>query len=65
MVGDKNFQSKCKEQFFEARSDRALLLASHSLEIVRQYCNRAIVLDEGVATLYDDVSEAISVYEAL
>jgi len=65
MVGDKNFQNKCKAEFFEKRTDRALLLASHSLEMVRQYCNRAIVLQDGRATIYDDVKEAISVYQSL
>lgn len=65
MVGDKNFQDKCKAEFFERRTDRALLLASHSLEMVKQYCNRAIVLHEGRATVYEDVKEAVAVYEAL
>ncbi len=65
MVGDKNFQDKCKVEFFEKRKDRALLLASHSLSTVKQYCNRAVLLDRGTATLYEDVSEAISTYETL
>ncbi|MGB3797140.1 MAG: ATP-binding cassette domain-containing protein [Alteraurantiacibacter sp.] len=65
MVGDKNFQDKCKAEFFEKRQDRALLLASHSLEMVRRYCNRAIVLHEGIATVFEDVNEAVSVYEGL
>ena len=65
MVGDKNFQDKCKAEFFEKRQDRALLLASHSLAMVKQYCNRAIVLHNGQATLYEDVKEAIAVYEDL
>tara|TARA_R100001129_G_scaffold11038_1_gene7270 strand:- start:15149 stop:15796 length:648 start_codon:yes stop_codon:yes gene_type:complete len=65
MVGDKNFQDKCKDEFFEKRQDRALLLASHSLQMVRQYCTRAIVLHEGVATMYEDVAEAVSIYEGL
>ena len=65
MVGDKNFQDKCKAEFFEKRTDRALLLASHSLEMVKQYCNRAIVLHDGKATVYEDVKEAVAVYEAL
>jgi capsular polysaccharide transport system ATP-binding protein len=65
MVGDKNFQDKCKAEFFEKRTDRALLLASHSLEMVKQYCNRAIVLNDGRATCYEDVNEAVGVYEAL
>ena len=65
MVGDQNFQDKCKDEFFEKRQDRALLLASHSLDLVRDYCNRAIVLHEGKATLFDDVKEAVAVYEQL
>lgn len=65
MVGDKNFQDKCKAEFFENRQDRALLLASHSLETVKRYCNRAVVLNDGVATMYEDVAEAITIYEAL
>jgi capsular polysaccharide transport system ATP-binding protein len=65
MVGDKNFQDKCKAEFFEKREDRALLLASHSLATVKQYCNRAIVLHDGKATLFEDVNDAVSTYEKL
>lgn len=65
MVGDKNFQDKCKAEFFEKRTDRALLLASHSLEMVKQYCNRAIVLHDGKAAMYEDVAEAVAMYETL
>lgn len=65
MVGDKNFQDKCKAEFFEKRQDRALLLASHSLEMVEQYCTRAILLDRGRAKLYEDVKEAVTAYKAL
>lgn len=65
MVGDKNFQDKCKDEFFEKRSDRALLLASHSVDLVQQYCNRAIVLRDGRAQVYDDVDEAVAIYKDL
>ncbi|MFW2446059.1 MAG: ABC transporter ATP-binding protein [Qipengyuania pacifica] len=65
MVGDKNFQDKCKAEFFEKRQDRALLLASHSLDTVKKYCTKALVLNEGVATMYEDVEEAVSVYAQL
>ena len=65
MVGDMNFQNKCRTEFFEKQNDRALLLASHSTELVAAYCNRAIVLNEGKATMYEDVDEALAVYAAL
>lgn len=65
MVGDKSFQDKCKSEFFEKRQDRALLLASHSLHTVKEYCTRAIVLHEGRAELFEDVAAAVAKYETL
>lgn len=65
MVGDANFHQKCHDELFEKRSDRALILASHSPGLIREFCNRALVLHEGVATPYSDVNEALEVYEDL
>ena len=65
MVGDHNFQRKCIEELFEKRHDRALVLASHSEHIVREYCDRALVLNDGRGTEYHDIDQAISVYDAL
>ena len=65
MVGDRNFQDKCKAEFFEKRQDRSLILASHSSEYIKRYCNRALVLHNGTASLYEDVSEALAVYAKL
>ena len=64
-VGDANFQRKCHDELFGKRADRALLFASHSSELIREYCARATVLDGGVGTTYDDVNEALAVYSAL
>lgn len=65
MVGDRNFQLKCQREFFERRQDRALLLASHSPDFIKRYCNRAIVLHDGIASMYEDVGEALGVYADL
>jgi len=65
MVGDQNFQRKSQAEFFEKRKERALLFASHGPEFIRQFCNRAIILHGGVATMYDNVDEALAVYDVL
>jgi capsular polysaccharide transport system ATP-binding protein len=65
MVGDQNFHRKCHDELFEKRKDRALIFASHSADLVREFCGRAIVLDGGFATPYDDVEEALAVYKEL
>jgi capsular polysaccharide transport system ATP-binding protein len=64
-VGDQNFQRKCQHELFERRADRAIILASHSIETVRHLCTQALVLDRGVGTLYQDVDQAIDVYNLL
>lgn len=65
MVGDANFHHKCHHELFEKRADRALVLASHSSGLIREFCDRALVLNQGLATVYPDVNEALEVYEAL
>jgi capsular polysaccharide transport system ATP-binding protein len=65
MVGDRNFQVKCHHEIFEKRQDRALLLASHGPDYIREYCNLAVVLRNGRAEVYDDVEKALAIYESL
>jgi capsular polysaccharide transport system ATP-binding protein len=65
LVGDQNFQRKCHVELFEKRGDRALVLASHSPGVIRDYCSRALVLNKGEATLYQDIEEALAVYDQL
>ncbi|CAH0497194.1 ABC transporter ATP-binding protein [Novosphingobium sp. CECT 9465] len=65
LVGDQNFQRKCHYELFEKRGDRSMILASHSNDFVKNYCNRALVINGGRAMAYDDVAEAIGIYDSL
>lgn len=65
LVGDQSFQKKCQYELFEKRSERSMVLASHSTEIVKDFCNRAIVISNGDAIVYDNVEQAIEIYENL
>jgi len=65
MVGDASFHQKSHEELFVKRADRALVLASHSPGLIREFCDRAIVIEQGLAHLYPDVDEALDVYSAL
>jgi capsular polysaccharide transport system ATP-binding protein len=65
MVGDANFHKKCHYELFEKRGDRALILASHSPGLIREFCDRALVLHRCEGTIYTDVDEALDVYTAL
>lgn len=65
LVGDQNFHRKCNVELFEKRADRAMVIASHSMDTIREKCSSALVLNNGVGEIFSDVSEAISFYESM
>jgi capsular polysaccharide transport system ATP-binding protein len=65
LVGDQRFHARCKEHLFSHRADRALILASHDASFVREVCDAAIVLLNGRAHYYENVDEALKVYQGL
>lgn len=65
LVGDQNFQRKCHAELFEKRGDRAMIIASHDMHTIRRVCDSAILLDQGMATHFEDIDAAVSRYEAL
>jgi capsular polysaccharide transport system ATP-binding protein len=65
MVGDQRFHARCREHLFNKSANRALVVASHDAHFVREVCNAAIVLIKGKAHYYDDIDEAVKVYQAL
>ena len=65
LVGDQNFHRKCQYELFEKRRDRAMILASHSTEVVRKFCDRAVLIHKATATDYEDVNLALNTYSNL
>ena len=48
-VGDTAFQAKCYDRIQEVKaSGTAIVLVSHSMDQVRQFCDRAIWLNDGL-----------------
>jgi capsular polysaccharide transport system ATP-binding protein len=64
-VGDQRFQQRSYEELFEKRADRSLILASHSPDVVRAYCSRALVLHRGRGKVFDDLQLALDIYNDL
>lgn len=65
LVGDQNFQKKCLVELFEKRSDRAMVIASHDTHILREVCNRGVVILDGKPVEYGSVDEAVEQYNRL
>jgi capsular polysaccharide transport system ATP-binding protein len=64
-VGDSRFHRKCFDALFVQRAHRAMILVSHSPEIIRQYCRSALVLKAGRGRVFDDLELALKIYATL
>ncbi|WP_428061198.1 ABC transporter ATP-binding protein [Brevundimonas sp.] len=64
-VGDARFARKCDEELFEARANRAFVMASHNVALLTQYCTRALLIESGKSRMFDDIHEAIDIYQWL
>jgi len=64
-VGDPNFRKKCETALTQKKEKGAgFIVVSHQMDIVRKFCNMALVLTPEKAWLYQDIEEAIKVYQA-
>ena len=61
-VGDTHLKERCKYELFEKRKDRSLVLISHSEQIIKQYCDKGMVLQEGHLSQPDSVEWAFVNY---
>jgi ABC-2 type transport system ATP-binding protein len=63
-VGDAPFREKCRLKFQELIAARkTLVVVSHDMEMVRELCTRAIVLNKGDVVYDGDVEGAVSIIE--
>lgn len=65
LVGDQNFQRKCQNELFGKRADRAMIIASHDMQSIRDFCNRGVVINNGHAQSFDNIDDAVAMYESL
>jgi capsular polysaccharide transport system ATP-binding protein len=63
-VGDANFKKKSRKFFEDKLGQAGLVMVSHSNGMLRDYCRSGIVLENGEATYFDDIADAIEYHDA-
>ncbi len=64
-AGDAGFLSKARKRMEDFVSGSSILvLASHSIPILQEWCNRAILLDHGKIVAMGDVKDVAAAYQA-
>ncbi len=61
-VGDARFRQACLEAFRKRRETADVIMVSHSIKTIRDYCDMGAILSDGFLYFYDDIEEAIEIY---
>lgn len=62
-VGDENFKNKCKQRIGNLwNRETTVLVVSHDLEFVNNYCQRGICLNQGQVKFIGQIDEVIDYY---
>jgi len=64
-VGDARFQAKCRRMFDRRRANADLIVVSHSMETIKEFCDHAAVLVDGQLIMFQSVESAIETYNRL
>lgn len=63
-VGDAAFQEKCRRAFQERSGRSSVIIVSHNLRTIEDYCSHCAVLRHGKLLSFDSVDKARKIYEA-
>jgi len=64
-VGDEAFRDRCKTELFEKRSDKAMLIVSHSHRYLKETCHRFLLFRNGKVEHHDDFDEVYFQYKSI
>jgi capsular polysaccharide transport system ATP-binding protein len=64
-VGDARFQYRCKQVFDARRKNTGLIVVSHAMSTIKDYCDCGGVLVDGQLLMFDNVDDAIAKYNRL
>ncbi|PLL10804.1 ABC transporter ATP-binding protein [Tabrizicola sp. TH137] len=64
-VGDASFRAKSRRAFDDLLTRSRIILVSHSMGSLRDYCDCGLLVANGTARFYDDIEEAIDAYAAI
>jgi len=64
-VGDARFQERCRLAFDARRKNADLIVVSHAMQTIKDYCDRGGVIVDGQLILFPTVDSAIATYNRL
>lgn len=63
-VGDLIFQKKCKDVFWKYKNEgRTVLFVSHDMKLIKEYCDRVIIMHDGSIVNQGNPNDMITCYQ--
>ncbi len=63
-VGDMNFRIQAKQKMLDLASTSTVIMVSHDVDELREFCDSALLLNSGQLKYYEDIEEALKVYNS-
>lgn len=63
-VGDRAFKAKASQAFKDKVGQASVIMVSHGEGILKELCQAGVYLQDGRATWYEDIKDAIAAYHA-
>lgn len=64
-VGDAEFQKKCNDYFTTIKGKQTVILVTHSMANVREFCTRGILIEDGKIKMDGNPEKVATAYEKL
>ena len=64
-VGDQKFRKKARNALLEKSKTANVIMVSHEIKEIEEFCDSAIILHQGELTFYPNLQEAITIYKTL
>lgn len=64
-VGDQKFRKKAKKALLEKSETANVIMVSHDIDEIEEFCDSAIILHKGELTFYNNLSEGLEIYKEL
>lgn len=64
-VGDAKFKKKSDAIYKEKLKNSKVIMVSHNMKEIEQWCDKVVLVQNGTATVYDDVKDGILAYQGV
>ncbi len=64
-VGDPKFKKKAKQALMDKKHTSNMIMVSHDIEEIKQFCDSAVILHQGQLTYFPDLEKGLNIYKQL